>query len=100
MIYFGVIYLVSTLYLILFVSEFKQMRLKSKKEQAVVVADKLSIVTTYKFIWSIIKIPSMKYLIFILLTFRVSVSNMRQSAHEKVISIWPKLADRVLGQVR
>lgn len=72
MIYFGVVYLISTLYVLFFVHEFGQSHLYPRKDkEAVIRANELSIRSTYGFIWGIIKIPPMKLLIFILLTFRI-----------------------------
>ena len=82
MIYFGVVYLASTLYLVLFVTEMKPNRLKSKKENAESFADDLSVFSTYRLIWSIFKISQMKYLIFILLTFRVSQLEIKDADYQ------------------
>ena len=74
MIGLGLIYIAATFYIIFFVRELKHVKLsKEEQEDECNYEDNLTVIGTYKLIWSIIKLKPMIYLILILLTFRVSI---------------------------
>lgn len=69
--FFGVIFIVSTTFVLIFKKEEERLDDDSDKDHHQSIEEKLSVAQTYKLMWKLVWLPSIKTIILIMMTVRV-----------------------------